>query len=227
LQLLHSDFFGGAWIFHPWPFNFERWTTLNIYEGGNAYVLKPTELPEWTRNIAAWVPLERSITRTSEGLPFVTVRQLSQHDAVMAGMAGGDPIGADDAILGPIGSNGYPKPLWDRTTGKIDRQVAEYWHEHSDLAYYTQKNWSKIGPSLVGKLHFYIGEMDVFYRNLGVQRFQDFLKSTQDPHYEGDFEYGSLNSGWQPMTNAELVKTMAQHISQNTPENASRAWEHD
>ena len=35
---------------------------------------------------------------------------------------------------------------------EIDRQVAEYWRERSDLAQNLQNNWSRIGLHLVGKL---------------------------------------------------------------------------
>jgi hypothetical protein len=227
LQLLHSDFFGGVWTFHPWPFNYQRWTTLDIYASDNAYLVKSDDLPEGVRTIADWIPLERPIARTIDDVPFVTLRQLSQHDAVMAGMAGGDPIGADDAINGPVGENGYPKPLWDRTTGKIDREVAGYWREHGDIAHYAQKNWTRIGPDLLGKLHVYIGDRDVFYRDLGVRAFEAFLKSTQNPHYEGSFIYGPLNSGSQPITNVELVRIMADHIASNAPKGASRVWRDD
>jgi hypothetical protein len=146
LQLHNPKFFGGAWILHPWPFNFERWSSLNIYDNDNAYLIKPTDLPEGLGTILDWLPLERAVARTTRDVPFVTARQLSQHDAVMAGMAAGDPIGADDAINGPVGEDGYPKRLWDRATGKIDPKVADYWREHADLAYYTQRTGRQSDP---------------------------------------------------------------------------------
>jgi len=216
LQLQHADFFGGAWIIHPWPFNFQRFSSLNIYDNDNAFRIKPQDIPGFS-TITEWLPVERYIYRTTADVPLVTFRQLSQHDAVMAGMAAGDPIGAEDVISGPVGADGYPKRLWDRTTGKIDREVAGYWREHGDLAYYAQKSWSTIGPDLVGKLHIYVGDRDEFYRNEGVRLFEQFLKTTQHPHYEGAFIYGAAKSSWQPMSNAELVKTMAGHIAANTP----------
>jgi len=165
------------------------------------------------------------VYRTAADVPLVSARQLSQHDAVMAGMAAGDPIGAEDVISGPVGPDGCPKRLWDRTTGKINRQVAEYWREHSDLAYYARSNWSKIGPNLIGKLHFYVGDRDEFYRAEGVRLFEQFLKSTQNPHYEGAFTYGTFKSNWQPITNAELVRMMADHIANQTPTDADKDWQ--
>jgi hypothetical protein len=105
LQLPPADCFGGAWIFHPWPFNFERWSNLNIYDNDNAYLVKPGDL-QGLSTIAEWQPIERIIARMPSDLPLATLRQLSQHDDVMAGMAAGDPIGADDAINGPVGADG-------------------------------------------------------------------------------------------------------------------------
>lgn len=58
-----------------------------------------------------------------------------------------------EAVFGPVGDNGYPKPLWDKMTGKIDHKVAPYWKNHGyDLSYYLEKNWSKIGPELVEQI---------------------------------------------------------------------------
>ena len=224
LQLQHADFFGGAWIFHPWPFSFQRYFGLDIYENDNAFIVKSTDIPLWARNPSEWLPVERYFTRSMSGIPLVSFRQVSQHDSVMAGMAGGDPIGADDAILGPVGSNGYPRPLWSRTTGQIDREVADFWREHADLAYYAQTNWSKIGPQLDGKLHFYVGDMDEFYRNAGVHLFEEFLQTTQQPHCAASFVYGTLDSGHQPMGNAELVRMMAEHIRKHAPKDAAMTW---
>ncbi len=217
LQLKYPKFFGGAWMIHPWPFNFQRYGNLNIYESDNAFVLKPQDLPPGLGTIAEWIPVERYVVRTASDIPLATARQVSQHDAVMAGMAAGDPIGEDDVINGPVGADGYPEALWDRATGKIDREVAEYWREHGDLAHYTQKNWPTIGSDLVGKLHFYIGERDEFYRNQGVRLFEDYLKTTQNPHYEGTFVYGPTQGNWQPTSNADLVRIMAHHVASNTP----------
>jgi len=168
--------------------------------------------------------IPRYAGRLSDGTPLLTFRQLSRHDAVMAGMAAGDPIGADDAILGPVGEDGYPKRLWNRLTGELDHDVVEYWRDHGDLAIFAQKNWATIGPHLIGKLHFYVGEEDHFFRNKGVHQFEAFLKSTRNPHCEGTFEYGSGKGDWQPMTNAQLVQMMADHISKNAPKDADLSW---
>jgi hypothetical protein len=226
LQLQHPEFFGGTWSFHPWAFNFQSYFGLNIYDNDNAFYVKSSELPEWARNPSEWLPApERYFARTTAGAPMVSFKQASLHDAVMVGVASGDPIGADDAIIGPVGADGYPKVLWDRATGKIDPEVVAYWREHGDLAYYTQKNWQTIGPQIAGKLHVYVGDMDQFYRNYGVHLFEDFLRAAEKPHYQETFAYGALDGSRQPMTNAELVRMMASHIAKNTPQNGNTSWQ--
>jgi hypothetical protein len=173
------------------------------------------------------MPIERYVARSISGTPIVTLRELSQHDAVMASMAAGDPIGADDFILGPVGPGGYPKQLWNRVTGAIDHEVAEYWREHGDLLFFARTHWSEIGPDLEDKLHVYIGEMDVFYRNFGVHQLEDFIKSSSNPHVEATFSYGTLSSGWQPMTNAELVRMMGEHVARHAPKGTDLSWKQD
>ncbi len=52
-----------------------------------------------------------------------------------------------EAVYSPVGKDGYPKPIWDKLTGKIDRSVAEYWREHYDLGHILQARleeaWTK------------------------------------------------------------------------------------
>ena len=52
---------------------------------------------------------------------------------------------------------GYPQPLYDKVTGVIDKEVAEYWREHYDLSYMIKRDWATLGPKLAGKLHIYCG----------------------------------------------------------------------
>jgi hypothetical protein len=111
-------------------------------------------------------------------------------------------------------------PLWNKMTGKINRDTANYMRDHGyDLHAYAEKNWSTLGPKLAGKLHFSCGDMDDFYLNLAVYSFQDFLKSTHDPHSEADFTYGRPMKGhaWHSMTWADYVRKMAEQVQQNAP----------
>ncbi len=58
------------------------------------------------------------------------------------------------------------------------------------MRYILQRDWKTLGPNLVGKLHFTVGDMDSYYLNNAVHLMQDFLETTNYPYYFGDFDYG-------------------------------------
>ena len=73
-----------------------------------------------------------------------------------------------EAVYSPVGEDGYPKRIWDKETGVIDRNVAEFWRENYDLSYILKRDWAKLGPKLEGKIHIYVGDMDNYYLNNAV-----------------------------------------------------------
>ena len=72
------------------------------------------------------------------------------------------------AVYSPMGSDGYPKPIWDKLTGEIDHQVADYWKENYDLRHILKRDWDLLGPKLEGKINIYCGDMDNYYLNNAV-----------------------------------------------------------
>lgn len=207
LQILHPKFFNGTWSLYPDPVDFRRYQMSNVYEDDNAF-----EVPA-----GDWAKVIRPLSRNADGQVTLTMREMSRLEAVLgSNVRSGQQIAAWDAAYGPIGKDGYPRPIWDRLTGKIDREVALYMRDNGyDLRYNLEKNWSKIGPDLVGKIHVYCGDMDNYYLNLAVYQLEDFLKAADSPKAEAVFEYGRPMKphGWQPFTNAELVKMMAARIN--------------
>ncbi|HXW97698.1 MAG TPA: hypothetical protein VEI47_08940, partial [Gemmatimonadales bacterium] len=132
-----------------------------------------------------------------------------------------------EATYGPTDKDGYPAPIWNDSTGAIDHTVAQYWRDHDyDLRDYLERNWPRIGPSLTGKIHLYCGDMDNYYLNLAVYLLEDFLSKTTAPAYGGSFQYGRplKQHGWQPMSDADLVREMAGQVLRNAPAGASATW---
>jgi len=221
LQVHHPDFFSGTWTLYPDPISFEHYQLINIYKDDNAFFA-----PGHT-----WLKAVRPLMRTAEGQPEVTIAQMSQLEATLGSHGRSDQqLEIWEAAYGPVGEDGYPKPLWDKLTGKIDHSVADYMRDHGyDLTAYLKQNWTRIGPQLVGKIHVDVGDMDSFYLNLAVYDLQDFLKTTHDPHYEGTFEFGrpEKGHGWQSMTQENLIRTMADHVTKNAPAGEdTSAWKY-
>ena len=223
LQIFHPEFFGGSWAFAPDPVDFRRYEQVNIYKDENAF-----HVPGEYVGINITHFSERS-PETDE--PLLSTQQESWKDAVLGSKnRSGSDLANWESVYGPIGKDGYPHPLWDRFTGQIDHEVAQYMKDHGyDLSAYLKANWPTIGPQLTGKLHVICGDMDDFYLNQSAYLLQDFLESTTDPYYGGSFDFGRpmKGHGWQPMTVAELIRTMAKTIETNAPaEDDSKAWNH-
>jgi hypothetical protein len=211
LQVYHPEFFGGTWSYYPDPVDFRRYELVNLYADTNAFVVE--------RN--PWIRVERPSERRADGQPVVTIRQENQlNNARGSHRRGGENFAIWEATYGPTDRDGYPAPIWNDATGTINRDVAEYWRSHDyDLRDYLERHWPKIGPSLTGKIHVLCGDMDNYYLNLAVYLLEDYLEHRTTPPYGGYFKYGRpmKGHGWQPTSNADLVREMAQEVSAHAP----------
>ena len=208
LQVFHPDFFGGTWSLCPDPLDFRYFQCIDIYKDKNAF-FKET----------GWIRVPTASNRSPDGIVRLTSKQRNHMELVMGTRnRSGEQIDIFEAVFGPVGPDGYVKPLFNKKTGGIDPSVAEYWKEHFDLRYYLEKNWSWLGPKLVGKLHVYVGDMDTFYLNNAVRLLENFLEKTKHPYYEGVVEYGDGKPHcWGPR-GPELIELMAKHVIKNSPD---------
>ncbi len=217
LQLKYPDYFGGAWIFNPDPIDFTHYQLMNIYKDDNAFTVPNT----------AFTNAERPMRRTVEGQVAYTFREIARLEATLGSKGrSGYQFDGWQSVHGPVGPDGYPAMLFDKLTGVIDKNVANYYREHGyDLTEYTRRNWPTLGPKLVGKLNFFSGEMDNFYLNLAVYDFEAMLKETKEPHYLGRFEYGRPKQGhsWHLTDFAEMIREIGAHVKKNAPAGADVA----
>jgi hypothetical protein len=116
---------------------------------------------------------------------------MNQYELALGSHArSGEQFDIWQAVYGPVGDDGYPKQIFNKETGDIDRSVAAYWKEHYDLSAVMQREWATLGPKLQGKLHIYVGSADTYFLNDAVYYLEDFLKSTKNPPYDGEVKYG-------------------------------------
>ncbi len=180
VQIMYPDEYNGCWAACPDPIDFRAYTVVNIYEHENAY---HTDSP--------WKKTPRPGKRNYLGELAATLEEMNRMELVLGTKSrSGAQWDIWQAVYSPVGADGYPKPIWDKVSGQIDRSVAEYWKEHYDLSYILRRDWKKLGPKLEGKIHIYCGDMDNYYLNNAVYLMEEFLKSTKDPFYGGEVDYG-------------------------------------
>jgi hypothetical protein len=217
LQIFHPDFFGGAFAFAPDPVSFVNVEGIDIYKDVNAFFKQH----EWRR-----VPIAN--TRELTGEVRLTSQQRNYFELV-SGTRGrsGEQFDAWSAVFGPLGEDGFFKPLFDKRTGAIDPSVAAYWRENYDLLHHLKNNWATLGPKLVGKIHVYCGDMDDFSLNVAVKELELWMKSTENPHYPGVFIWGDGKGhrfGREFSTEAERIRRLAEHVLASRPEGEAHPW---
>lgn len=223
LQVFYPDFYGGSWGWCPDPLDFNYHQIVNVYEDANAY---------WTEN--EWHRIERPNTRRPDGNVTSTMRQENHMEyAIGPNTRSGGQWAIWEAVFGPVGDDGYPKPIWDPVTGAIDKTTAEYWKSNYDIHAYLKSNWETLSGKLDGKLHIATGDADTYYLDNAVNLLEGFLKSAS-PRIDYEIQYGrrkphcwmgySPSGSGEDMTNQEFVQIVAEHMRKNAPGTADLLW---
>jgi hypothetical protein len=178
-QVFYPDMYNGAFAACPDPIDFRAYTVVNLYEDRNAYALKGEA-----------ASVERPAIRNYLGEVFATQRDANYMELALGDRSrSGGQYDIWQAVFSPIGADGYPKPIFDKVSGVIDRDVATYWREHFDLSHIIARDWKTLAPKLQGKIHIYVGSADTYYLNDAVYFAQEQLEALQ-PQYEGTVSYG-------------------------------------
>ncbi|WP_426169417.1 hypothetical protein [Sandarakinorhabdus sp. DWP1-3-1] len=179
VQVFYPDEYNGAFAACPDTIDFRQTKVVNIYEDDNAF---------WRQGPFGKVP--RFVNRNTLGHVGWTNEMENRYERVIGSKSrSGGQWDIWDAVYSPMGDDGYPKPIWDKTSGVIDKAVAAHWRENYDLRHILQRDWATLGPKLQGKIHIHVGDMDNFYLNNAVYLMEDFLKKA-DPPYQGEVTYG-------------------------------------
>jgi len=180
VQVFYPDEYNGAFIGCPDPIDFRAYMTVDVYEDANAY----------------WYDSQFQKLPRPGGRDYLGHVSASQYDynrleAVLGDKSrSGGQYDIWEATYSPMGEDGYPVRIWNKQTGEINHEVAEYWKENFDLRYILERDWATLGPKLEGKLHIYVGDMDNYYLNNAVYLTEEFLENTTDPYYGGEVDYG-------------------------------------
>jgi hypothetical protein len=179
-QVFYPDEFNGCYAACPDPIDFRAYTIIDIYEHRNAYTVD-----------SQWKKTPRPGLRNYLGEVSATLEEMNHRELALGTHSrSGDQWDIWQAVFGPVGPDGYPAPIWDKLTGEIEPKVAEFWKQNYDLHYILERDWKTLGPKLRGKIHIYVGDMDNYYLNNAVYLMETFLKSTKDPYYDGEVDYG-------------------------------------
>ena len=180
VQVFYPDEYNGAFAACPDPIDFREYVQVDIYEDGNAYYVD-----------GPFSRIKRPGHRDWLGRVQATVESYNHLELALGTKSrSGDQYDIWEAVYSPMGEDGYPQRIWDKLTGEIDHEVAEYWRENYDLRHILARDWATLGPKLAGKIHIYAGDMDNYYLNNAVYLTEEFLESTAEPYYAGVVEYG-------------------------------------
>lgn len=205
LQVFYPDFFNGCWSHAPDPVDFRAYEKINIYDDDNAYTDAIGNARPASRNLA--------------GKALTTVPEETRSEMVLGRGNRWELSGKDwcawNAVFGPRGDDGLPKPLWDGKTGKIDQSVLNQWRKY-DLRYVLEENWPALAPKLKGKIRIWVGEADDYFLNEAVHLLDAFLSKAQPP-YEGRITYAKgQGHGWRGLSDRQMMEEMAVVVAKDT-----------
>ncbi len=229
VQVMSPDAYNGAWALCPDPIDFRSYRSVNIYDERNAYYY--FEDNPWKRT-------PKPGYRDYRGHLYSTFEERNLVELVLG--TRGRSAGQHDAwasVFGPVGDDGYYKPLYDKVTGTIDPVVAKYWRDNYDLRYIMERDWATLGPKLRGKIHLTSGTMDNGYLNNAVYQTEEFLRKAKNPPADADIVYGERrehcftgdtehpnNVGTRTL-HQRYMPAMAQWMIKTAPQGAdTRSW---
>ena len=214
-QVLYPDFYGGSFALCPDSVDFSYHQIVNIYSDANAYYIDK-----------GWTNVERPSERKTDGNIESMMKDENWYELVVGDKSrSGGQWDIWEATFSPVAPDGYPRRLWNKETGAIDRSVAELWKKY-DMADILRKNWIVLGPKIANKLHVYVGDMDSYYLNDAVEKLNEFLSKTEDPKFTGEVVFQRRAPHcWGPR-GAELWQKLAAQVDKGAPAGTAKTWKY-
>lgn len=216
-QVFYPDFYGGTFALCPDSVDLTYHQIVNIYQDANAYWIERD-----------WMRIERPNQRRPDGNIQSMMKDENWYELTVGDRSrSGGQWDIWEATYSPVGPDGYPKRLWDKKTGVIDKAVAESWKKY-DLRHILETNWTSLGPKVAHKLNVYIGDMDSYYLNMGVRKLDEFLKQrAKDPPFTGEIVFQPMAPHcWGPR-GGELFAKIVAHVDRYAPKGADlKSWKY-
>ncbi len=200
-QIFYPDFYGGVFSTCPDGVDFRYHQIVNIYSDPNAYFIDN-----------GWMKVERPNQRKPDGNVQSMMKDENWFELVQGDKSrSGGQWDIWEATYGPVGADGYPQRIWDKTTGAINKDVAAYWKAHYDLRYILERDWKTLGPKLANKLNIYVGDADSYFLNMGVHMLDQFLKKADSPKWTGETMFQPMAPHcWGPPRDEMMTKMVGQ-----------------
>lgn len=176
LMVAYPAYFGGTWSTAPDPVDFHDFQKIDLYQPqSNIFTdetgkLRPLSRGSWTMIYKNFHDMEQPMKR-------------------------GGQLQSFQAVFGPVGADGFPKPLWDNA-GKTDPEVFQHWKPY-DIVAKIEREWPQNGPLLKGRIRVYMGTQDTFLLEGAVVRLKalmDKLDTTATVELVEGKDHGSLMS---------------------------------
>ena len=214
-QVLYPDFYGGSFASCPDSVDFNYHQIVNIYNDSNAYFVDK-----------GWMKIDRPSERRPDGNIEVMMKDENWYELVVGDKSrSGGQWDIWEATYSPVGPDGYPKRLWNKETGDIDKSVAQQWKKY-DMAETLRTYWPALGPKIGGKLHLYIGDMDSYYLNDAVEKLNEFLSKADDPKFTGEVVFQRRAPHcWGPR-GAVLLQKLEAQVEKGVPAGTAKGWKY-
>ncbi|MBI1312098.1 enterochelin esterase [bacterium] len=145
VQVAYPDHFNGTWSTAPDPVDFRDFQRINLYQSGENMYVDSEGQPR---------PLARI-----NGVVRLWYKGFAEMEWALGP---GGQLHSFEAVFSPRGQDGTPLLIWDRSTGKVNTDVAKTWEKY-DIRLVLERNWPELEPKLKGKLHVIMGDQDTFY----------------------------------------------------------------
>ncbi|MCC6144928.1 MAG: hypothetical protein IT368_14070 [Candidatus Hydrogenedentes bacterium] len=158
IQIQYPTFFGGTWSVSPDPVDFRYFTGVNIYTFRNMYE----------------TPAGEPVMMKRENCTFTTTLRDFVREEVER-FSYGFQFWSFDAVFSPRGPDGRPAFLFDRATGRIDRQVVRSWRDY-DIRRFLARHWDELAEVLTGRIHIIVGDCDTYGLDQAVHGLDETLQ---------------------------------------------------